>query len=282
MPGAEVIEWCEVGDVPSTERFTSLSEVIREAGVENNWTFLPVGTEGEAKLSVADGYKYIRLSGSACQEAIRFSVHAPSQIISLGAADALVAESNNVRWPRCFFTDAVARTLAQLNLDLDFSGGVFVLGATPEARWMIASLARLGFSRVSISDPDEAKCQLMVDEMRRSTFGVQFQNVPRQLLTQLPGVHPIAINTLAKGLDGGALEELFYFNFLKPGGAWIDLALLPYNSALEAEAESVGAQVIQGHRIIALADVLWAKSVLGVTLELDALAANLASRTGRS
>lgn len=276
-----MMRWCEVGNEPSTVRFQALSEALTKAGVENEYTFIEFTGDPEKIFARAEQFDQIRLTGEAASRILSYSPRTPSTLLPLRAADSYVKEADGNWWPRCFFVDGLNRTFAHSKLDLDFSSGVFILGANPESRWVIASLSRIGYNKVSLCEPDEVRGQAFVEELKKSYFKLQVQFVPRHLLTQLPGVHAVGVNTLFEGRDDGALAELFYFNFLKPGGAWLDLALFPYNQSLEAEAKSVGATLIPGHRVVAIADCLWAKAV-GYDIDVDALSDALASRSGRS
>lgn len=275
-----MMRWCEVGEQASTARFQALSEALAKAGVENRYEFVENTGDPAKVFAVAETYDQIRLTGEACTQVLSHSIRTPSSLLPLKAADAFVKEKDGQWWPRCHFVEGLNRVFAQTTLDLDFSSGVFVLGANPESRWLISSLARIGYNKVSLCEPDQARGEAFVEDLRKSYFKLQVQYVPRHLLTQLPGVHAVGVNTLAEGRDDGTLSELFYFNFLKPGGAWLDLALVPYNHSLEAEAKSVGATIIPGHRIYAMADCLWAES-LGIDIDTEALVRALATVTGR-
>jgi hypothetical protein len=275
-----MMRWCEVGNEPSTLRFEMLSAALTKAGVENEFSFIEFTGDPAKIFSEAEKFDQVRLSGEASTGIMKHALRTPSTLLPLRAADSYVKEKDGQWWPRCFFVDAFNRMFARATLDLDFSNGVFILGASPESRWLIASLARIGYNKVSVCEPDESRGQSFVEDLRKTYFKLQVQYVPRHLLTQLPGVHAIGVNTLIEGRDDGALAELFYFNFLKPGGAWLDLALVPYNHSLEAEAKSVGANLLPGHRVYAIADCLWAQS-LGIDIDVDALTQSIETATGR-
>ncbi|MES2963257.1 MAG: hypothetical protein V4760_05160 [Bdellovibrionota bacterium] len=276
-----MMRWCEVGNDHSKVRFEALSQALTKAGVENEHSFIEFTGDPEKVFREAEKFDQVRLSGEAATRIMSYAPRTPSTLLPLRAADAYVKEKNGQWWPRCFFVDGLNRTFAHTSLDLDFSSGVFILGANPESRWLIASLSRIGYNKVSLCEPDESRGQSFVEELRKSYFKLQVQYVPRHLLTQLPGVHAIGVNTLSEGRDDGALAELFYFNFLKPGGSWLDLAVFPYNQGLEAEAKSVGANLIPGHRVYAIADCIWAES-LGFDIDVDALAESISVATGRT
>lgn len=261
-----MIRWCEIAEYHERERFEALSQAITKAGVENEVSFLMIdGEEFPVLLERAKSqFQQIRLSGSASEDVLALTPVLPSSTRILGCADALCRE--NEAWnPRNYLIEGLGRAFAKTS-SLDLTGGVFILGATPETRALVAALTRIGFNRFNIADPNEGTAQTLVEDLRKKYFGAQFAAVPRHLVTQLPGVHSIAVNTLVEGRDEGALGELFYFNFLKPGGLWLDLPLLPFNSSIDAEAHSVGAIVLSATEVFSIADFYWAKEVLGVSI----------------
>ena len=269
-------KWVEISDACESHRFGSLSLSLTEAGVANEHTLIecaPDKLEGKLQEALLE-FDNVRIGGVLREEIPKIYPRMPSTLLSLRSADAMVREGGEW-WPRNFLIEGMNKLIVSDLKDLDLGGAIFVLGATPEARAAIAAFARFGFSRFTLSDPDIQRGQKFVDELRTLYFKVQFQFAPRHMITQLPSIHSAAINTLKLGRDDGALSELFYFNFLKPGGAWLDLPLVLRNTGLDAEALAVGAQVIGGARLASVVDGLWAKTAFGVELDLGAYEARL-------
>lgn len=221
---------------------------------------------GELERALRE-FDQIRLGGELCEEALRLVTRIPSTLLTLKCADAFVNERGDW-WLRNYLVAGLQEAIAAELKGLDFNGGVFVLGSAAEARASIAALVRVGFRRFLITDVDEERGERFVTEARSTYFKVQFDFVPRHMITQLPGVNSIAVNTIPGGRDQGMLAELFYFNFLKSGGVWLDLALSGVDPALEAEAKNAGALVEPGANPIARADVLWATACYGTRLKM--------------
>jgi hypothetical protein len=273
---ASEIRWCEIGPYPSTERFNSLSQALTESGCPNSYSFIEADKANFPKIfeQAKRDFHQIRLGGDLCQEICRISRHLPSGLVTIRSADSVVCANQGGKldwWPRNFLANGVSHTMAKGIKNLDFSGGVFILGTNALARAAVSALARIGFSRFAISDHDEQRGLALIEELKAAYFKIQFQFVPRHLVTQLPGVYSFAVNTLEQGRDDGTLGELVYFNFLKTGGVWLDLAFLPINTALDVEAHTVGAFVQPGISVFSYADCSWAETCFKIDFNLKRL-----------
>lgn len=261
---ASQVRWVELSTRCERERYTALSEELAKAGIANEVAFIEAPlAEFEPRLSeVKSEFAQIRIGGGLREIAYRTAERMPSTLLTVRSADAYVCERGEW-WPRNFLVDGLQQAIAEEFGQLDLSGGVFVLGANADARAVITALFKVGYRRFSISDNDEDVALALTEELQATHFGVQFQAVPRHLVTQLPGVNSVAVNTLPLGTDDGILGELFYFNFLKPGGIWLDLPLVPRNPALATEAASVGATVEESAGVLARVDFAWAQAAFG-------------------
>jgi shikimate 5-dehydrogenase len=174
-------------------------------------------------------------------------------------------------WPRNYVCDGLRRVLVGAGRNLDTSGAVMILGATPYARAITSIFVKVGFRRFSIVDANEAQGFELIKDLERYYFNTDFQFVARGMVTQLPSVHTVAVNALAIGHDESSARDLFFFNFLKPGGLWLDLAFQTH-STLAAEAAAIGALVEPGYKVAAWTDFEWARDVVGVNLDPESLA----------
>ena len=270
--------WIELSTSCERERFTALSEALNKSGLLNEVEFKEIqpGEFDEAIKEACAKFDQVRIGGDLCELAAKNSERLPSSIMTLKTVDSFLKEHGQW-WPRNFLFEGVQQSLVNDVENLDMSGFVFILGATADARAVIGALVRIGFKHFTICEPgdfkeiptigQETKGQRLIRELSHSYFSVQFQLVSRQMLTQLPGIHSVAVNTVQKGQDDGVFSELFYFNFLKPGGVWLDLPMKNANELLEAEAKAVGAFVEPSTQIFCRADVAWAQAAFGVELD---------------
>jgi hypothetical protein len=280
---SESLRWCEISDLGEPERFECLSEALTEAGVKNSFSLIQVSAENfESTLHQAQAdFEQIRIGGTLREVLPRLMTRLPSSMISLRSADAFVRGESSVGvewWPRNFLAEGLTTAIANDLKQIDFTGFVFILGARAETRAVVSSLVRVGFTRFNLTDPNEDRCKVMIDEFRRSYFNVQFHFVPRTMITQLPSVHSIAINFLQEDESEGMIQELAYFNFLRSGGVWLDFPLVTGNPALDAEASSLEAVLLSSARVLAHTDRLWALASLGARIEVELLENRLSLR----
>lgn len=268
------MRWCEISGRPSRERYTALSELMTEQGVENQVEFITATEEdfeSVATQAMRD-FAQIRVGRDLMRDALRVGVQMPSLQLNLRAADCLAKDRQGKWWPRCFLADGITRVFADSGLSVDLSGDVFIVGANAETRAVVASLSRIGFARFTIAHSTDEPTEALVDELKSIFFGAQIRALPRALTTQLPGIFSAAVNTLVQGEDDGFLAELTFFNFLRVGGVWLDLVLVPPNDALSIDAGSLGAHVFPGSFVAAATDVIWLEKVCDIKVEFESLA----------
>ena len=272
--------WCVIAEptrVREESRFVALDEALKKSGLQTEFHFL-ISTQDElpAKLEqVKSEYSQIRFAGEVGSWTLPLLIRLPSALMSLKSADALVCEGGDW-WPRLFMVEGLNKMFANDAGTLDLGSSVFILGATMEARAAVAALSRIGFSKMLVSDPDDTKTSAFVEDLKRSYFGIQFQAVSRNMITQLPGICSVAVNTLSQLDDQGTLGDLAYFNFLRSGGYWLDLTLSPPNANLKTEAISVGAAILSAPHALAICDQLWAQAAFQIQLDVEGLAAEYA------
>ncbi len=277
----EPLRWAVISENESiSPRFGIVAEVLREMGSENELTRVTCSVDdlpSEVERLRAEGTNQIRLEGRIGEAVPRLFENLSSLMLTLKCADTLTFDGERF-WPRNFLYGAFGRIIANDISDIDLGGAAFVIGASPEARAAVAALARTGINRINLSDLDQENGEALVEEFRQSFFKVQFQFTPRAMVTQLPGVHSLVVNTIDAAQDPSGLQEFFYFNFLKAGGAWIEIPWGTVEPGLIQEARSVGAQIEPSTRVNAQWDAAWAGAWLKGRLDVDSFRDNLAER----
>lgn len=273
-------KWAEISNRPSRARFEALRTALATAGLESEVEFIecPIGDVNRFEEIFAEAkkkYDQLRIGGPLADLPLRNAERLPASLVALQAADAIVKSplSEPGRfdwWPRNYTFEGLQLALVRDLKNIDVSGPVFVLGAGPDARAVIGAMTRIGFSKFALSDPDESRGRALATELKKRYFNLTLQFIPRHMITQLPSVHTAAVNTLSTDDDDGTHSELFYFNFLKPGGLWLDLPFEGF-ADLDVEAGAIGALVESGPRLAAWIDREWAQDAWGVSLELEAL-----------
>jgi shikimate 5-dehydrogenase len=260
------VKWVEISTRAERERFTALSTLLKESGVQNQVSFIECGEEefGAVLTQAMRDYDQVRIGGHHKQNAYQCSTHLPASVQTLKVVDAFVKGKDGEWWPRCFLGDAIMESISEDMTKLDFTGAILVIGAGADARAAVSAFVRVGFNRFNITDESDDLADAAVADLRRSFFNVQFNHVPRHMITQLPSIHSVAINTVSLAANDGIMTELSYFNFLKPGGVWLDLPLEPGAGSLDTEARNVGAMVEPASFVYARSDRAWCELCFGV------------------
>ncbi len=266
------MNWVEIALPGQSQavRFQALSEMLQEAGFENQFSALETsevdfaGHLSETQKSAT----VIRVVGALGDQVPKLRNEIPALMMSLKTADTICFE-NKYWWPKNFLFEGLQQVLAQDLVQVDFSGSALVIGAKSEARAAVGALVKAGFNRFNLADENVELGESMIAEFTHSYFNVDFKFTPLNRVTQLPGVNAIAINALPLDINPTFVEDISYFNFLKPGGVWVDLSLLPLDSPLVSEARSVGAVVEPGLHVVSQTDLAWAESHCRVKLDLN-------------
>ena len=280
----EKFRWCEICEVRELSRAGAIAEFLQESGVEQEFTFFQSEISDFRKTfenAVSAGFSHIRIGGDLRDHCLQISEQWPANMLSVRSADAMVLIENQW-WSRNFLIEGLVRVLNESTHSPDLSYSVLVIGATAETRAVVAVLTRLGFRNFLIADPDRQKSESFTAQFKRFYFGVSFEAIEPSRVTQLPGACSVAVNTLTPVRAQGMLDDLMYFNFLKPNGVWLDLSLVPHNLELEQEARTVGADVKEASSVFARADWLWLKHETGIeNLEFTTLLDKLKSALSR-
>jgi shikimate 5-dehydrogenase len=270
----EPVRWCEIAEQCDRQRYTLLSEALTAHGIDNELHFVEVEQDQfiETATQLMLEFDQIRIGDKFSRLAMNLTAHHPKDLLALQSVDALVKThdvNGSLWWPRNFLSDGIVRVIAEGQSDLDFSRPVLLTGARSTSRSVIAALAKIGFNKFTICDPQDDLARQFVAEMTRAFFNLDLQMHERMNITQLPSVYAMAANLVKPTEDAEFINELMYFNFLRPNGIWLDLVTMPPNSALEAEAINIGADVRSGIRVAASVDLAWAERCFGVRLDFD-------------
>ncbi len=280
-PTSEALRWAVIREEETEPpRFAIVSEVLREAGIENELIHVSCSVDdfpAEVERLKSEGVKELRLLGRIGEAVPRFFENLSSLMLTVKCADSLSYDGERY-WPRNHLYQAFQRIIANDLHDLDLGGAAFVIGASAEARAAVAAFVRAGINRINLSDFDQQQGLAFIEELRSAYFKVQFQFTPRDMVTQLPGVHSMVVNTIAADQDPTALQEFFYFNFLKFGGVWLEIPWGSSEAGLILEARSVGAQIEPSARVNAQWETAWAAAWLKDRLNAASFRDKLAER----
>jgi hypothetical protein len=256
------MKWAAVG-VSEIEksRFEKLSKAI---GTPNELTFLDWKPEDDFLKQFGE-YVHVRFGESVQPEcAKRLQVHS-SWTSLLGVTDGMMIREGRW-WPLCASYEAICAILFEFGKALDFTHCTFVSGAGASARAGIAALSKCGFRGFKIAGVGSAAEELAKD-LRVNFFGIDIEVVPVDKIVMLAGVCSVFLNTATQEEFPTLTQELSYLNFLKRPGVIVDTTLVKTGSVFLKEAEDSGIPSIDGWRMAARADSLWAQWAFGAKID---------------
>ncbi len=268
-----MLKWAEVLINEShgeRDRFDFLSSYLNNLGFKNEVQHVLTSSYEfkDRLLELKSQVDQIRIHSDLGILVVQEFESMPSEIVDLGAADAFVYEKGGW-WFRNFLQKAFLKTISKYGSSIDLESSALIVGTGARARVFASGFIKVGFSEVNISSIFDEQGTKFVDALKRKYFGVNINFVPQSRLVTLPGIHGVLVNSTPIDSNNELINELNYFNFLQKEGLVIDLNLFPVESRLTKEAKTVGAVVIQGYQILALADILWAQSVFGIKLDAE-------------
>lgn len=264
------LNWCEIGST-KTHRYDVLSQHLSSKGIQNQFTFIETSNENlKEKIEEAQSQKQvIRLNPKFFDAAIPYINKNLRDLEKIKAIDGLHLTPKNEYWPEILFKDALIEYLTIKVKNLDVSQKVFVVGACGMARAVIAALIKLGYSKINITSDNESGAEELIQDFKNIFFHVEFEFTKKNDVTILPGIHGIVVNTFSVLESDMALNEIYYFNFLKKGGLVVDLIDVPTDSPFTKIAKDIGAEVIAGYEFLAYYDLKWVEMITGQKLELE-------------
>lgn len=265
-----MLKWIEIAGECDRERYRCLSESLANSGCENQVEFLETDRKGlePALAHYLDEKYHVRVGPPFCTVLPNLIPQKHSLQLTLKSLDCLQPETD--RWTgKSLVYEMIQRLLATKVKGLDLGGAAFVIGTDGNCRAVVAALARVGFGQINVTDSDGAKANRFVEEMKKIYFNVEFSCHDLKYLTQLPGVNSLVFNSYRIDQDSGELCELYYFNFMKPGGVVLDFRLDSYESQFIQEARQVKSQIFQGYELCSMVDSIWSSDVLNKPLNVD-------------
>lgn len=262
------MKWVEIGIDSSTERFSALSEYLKENNLENELDFVEATpSEFEEKLhQCMEKYDAIRIGRGLGEVVVGCFKHKSATMSLLKSADSLVKVDDRW-WLRSATYHSLQKKLSQIGEQLDLDSSVLVVGAGAMARVAVASFVKIGFKKFNISNKFDDQANELIKEFKRVYFSVDFNFVPKDELILLPGTNGVLVNTTPLSDQNDILDELYYFNFLKSGGIAMDFVVSPPETPLLKEAQDIGVHTVKGYEIASLADIIWAEWCFNVKLD---------------
>lgn len=266
----EELKWCEIGPA-KTHRFEVLSQYLNSKGIKNQFTFIEATPENlsekileakNQKLFIRFNSKFFDIASVKLQNNLR-------ELETLKAVDSLMFDAKKGYWPEILFRDSLFEYLTHNVKSLDVMQKALVVGTCGLARACIATLVKLGFSKINITSKDDQAAADLIKDFKEIFFNVEFEYTKRSDVTILPGTHGLVINTFSLLDTDDFPNEIYYFNFLKKGGLVIDLVDIPTETPFLKIALDIEARVIAGYEAMSFYDLKWVEKATGQKAELQ-------------
>lgn len=256
----QIYKWAEISKKKS-ERYEVLSEFLNSQGIKNE--FKHYSTESQKLEELLEEAKKtnqsIRFGSELWDQLNPFVSQTYTDALRLKSIDAIYFDEKDGWWPHLSFDDAFSYYLSDFEKGLITRDPVFVIGSGGLARSVISGLIKIGYAKINIASEDEKAALEIQKDFGAIFFNSTFSHTARDSVTLLPGVHNIVVNTYDFPEKDEFLRDLYFFNFLKKNGIVVDLNETPLNTPLIQIAEDINAKVIQGAKVLAYSDFLWAR-----------------------
>ncbi|MCB9025831.1 MAG: hypothetical protein H6625_05910 [Bdellovibrionaceae bacterium] len=263
-------KWAELARNHTPLRFDILSEYLNEKGFKNEFTALvasPLDFEEKLKTALKN-YQALRLGSPFGLQVINLFDFLPANISALQAADSIILKSGQWELTASTLIGFEKHVLSNgKNIKLDAS--VLIVGSGATAKFAIHAISKIGIKNIKISNQFSEQAKQLILDLERKYFGIKFEFVPDDQLVLLPGTNSVLINTTPLIDSNSILNELYYFNFLRPDGLVIDFTFLPLNTPLIIGAEQIGIRVVKGYEVCAWGDLQWAKNFTDIPLNYE-------------
>ena len=257
------MKWAEIGFTQENRRLKVLSEFLKSNDVENEFSFLTTIEDNfvDCLVDAQKKFEVIHVANELGGYDLANEYSYPSRLLSLQIQD--VFQKYDGQWlPRNFLLESIRVILAGAGDELDINGGVLIFGSGPSAVAAFGALNFLGFSRFTFVDANNSNLNDVLEKLRRFNFGVDINSASNAMITQLPGIFSVVVNTLDEESESQIIEELSFFNFLANNGIVVSTRLQKEVRFL-TEAKNLGAQIVDGYQIFSKLDFMWLNEFLG-------------------
>ena len=205
------------------------------------------------QYELVKSFNFLRMGYETSQKILENWQAKPTQVSLLGCCDSIVNE-NGALWPRVIMIESLRETIVSKIKDHDIKEAGYVICDDLKGRVLVAMLLSLGHRRVYLVGEDEDFINSEVEWLRRFHIGIEILALPSHQLTLQTTRATILINTVVFPDGDPILNDLAYFNFMKDGGAVLDLDFANSKNPLLREAKRAALKTIPRSYISAFYD----------------------------
>lgn len=249
----------EISSRPCEVRWKTLQEVLKsECQFELSYEVFKVTKENFAevlKSQLKDENDIIKVGEDFFEASIKEIHQSSFNVLRNSVCHALVRGKNGW-WPKITLDQALIRSLSDQVKSLDVAAKALVSGTHGAASQVVPALLTFGYQEIHFVGPDKAEGEKLLQQLRKVYFRTKFEFVGEKEITHRAGIYSILVNSAPLAMDDEWIEELYFFNFLKPGGVVVDMNLCPIHTPLLEEAKALNASFMSGEVIAAEEDIV--------------------------
>ena len=264
-----MLRWGVISKFEYLPRYQFLSDYLRDKmSLANELQFLdsPLNEFSECLLKWQRDFDQLRVGAPFGSLLAANMEQSNAMTMTLQSADCL-QQINGKWWPRSLMSEALLRGILRKKLSIDLHSKAIVIGTGATAKASLHPLIKLGFQQIAFTDTDVAAGYDFIDKLKRRIFGVEFEFVEQQDISLLPGTFSVVVNTTPDTGSNSLIEDLSFFNYLRPQGVVIDLSVAPGELSFIGQAKLVQAQSLSGYEIAADVDALWLEMCFSLSLD---------------
>lgn len=265
------MKWVEISKKKNEKRFLKLAEFLNQQQFKNEVSFIECQETGffEAIKEAQSQFDQIRISNDFGVQALNFQRKNPSEIESIGAADAYY-QQNGQWWMRCFQAQAFKGLLSRIGSTLDLNHPVLIVGTGALARIAFSMLTKIGFKKISFTSTSTEEGLGLITHLEKKYFDVDVEFLFMNDLVMLSGQHTILLNTMVVNEENQKFfEEIYYLNFLHTGALVWDFSTDENNTKLIEEAELAEYFTMSGHELFVRSDLEWVYALTGKRYQIE-------------
>lgn len=194
-------------------------------------------------LKKLKAFDFLRLTYESSQKILEGWGTQPAQVRLLGCCDTFLHEGKSFG-PRVILYEILREAIIAKVSDHDIKETGYVICNDMKGRLLVSLLLSLGHRKVFLVGEDEDFVNREVEFLQRFHIGTEILGLSANDLTLQTTRASILINTIHFSDDNPILNDLVYFNFMKSGGAVLDLDFEKNKSLLLEEAQRASLKVL--------------------------------------
>lgn len=214
-------------------------------------------------------FHFLRVTYESSQKILETWGPQPTQVRLLGCCDTFLHEGKSFV-PRVILYEALREAIVSKISNYDIKDAGYVICNDMKGRLLISLLLSLGHRKVFLVGENEEFIDKEVEFLQRFHIGTEILGLPAHHLTLQTTRASILINTIDFTDDDTILNDLVYFNFMKNGGAILDLNFEKSKSVLLEEAQRASLKTLSSSYVSSFYDFsLMSKLNLGLDFSFE-------------